>query len=85
MHWEHDHAFDQDQMRAGERRTLIMVTISSVMMGDCRRDGAGDPSDRDLARVMPANTPFLLGLGAFLILIVLLPELATWLPCTVGQ
>ena len=32
MHWEHDHTFDQDQMRAGERRTLNVVTISSVMM-----------------------------------------------------
>ena len=39
----------------------------------------------DLVHVMRANTPFLLGLFAFLILIVLLPGLATWLPRTLGQ
>lgn len=42
-------------------------------------------AQEDLARVMRGNTPFLLGLGAFLILIVLFPELATWLPRTLGQ
>lgn len=42
-------------------------------------------AQEDLVRVMRANTPFLLGLGAFLILVVLLPELATWLPRALGQ
>lgn len=30
--WSHDHVFDQDQQRAGERRTLLIVVITAVMM-----------------------------------------------------
>ena len=42
-------------------------------------------ANEDLARVMRANTPFLIGLAAFLILVVLFPSLATWLPRALGQ
>ena len=30
--WSHDHVFDQDQQRAGERRTLLIVVITAIMM-----------------------------------------------------
>ena len=30
--WQHDHVFDQDQKRAGERRTLLVVAMTAVMM-----------------------------------------------------
>ncbi len=30
--WEHDHIFGQDQVRSGEKRTLIVVVITAVMM-----------------------------------------------------
>lgn len=37
-------------------------------------------ADEDLTRVVRANTPFLLGTLALLLLLVLVPGLATWLP-----
>ena len=37
-------------------------------------------ADEDLARVVRANTPFLLGTLALLLLLVFVPGLATWLP-----
>lgn len=30
--WQHDHVFDQDKRRAGERRTLWVVLLTAVMM-----------------------------------------------------
>lgn len=30
--WAHDHVFNQDARRAGERRTLVVVVITAVMM-----------------------------------------------------
>lgn len=30
--WQHDHVFDQDRKRAGERRTLFVVAMTAVMM-----------------------------------------------------
>ena len=30
--WQHDHVFAQDQVRAGEKRTLIVVAITATMM-----------------------------------------------------
>jgi cation diffusion facilitator family transporter len=30
--WQHTHIFGQDQIRSGERRTLIVIMITSVMM-----------------------------------------------------
>ncbi len=30
--WQHDHVFGQDQQRAGEKRTLLVVAITAVMM-----------------------------------------------------
>lgn len=30
--WEHDHVFNQDQQRAGEKRTLLIVVLTAVMM-----------------------------------------------------
>jgi cation diffusion facilitator family transporter len=30
--WQHDHVFNQDQVRAGERRTLVVVVITALMM-----------------------------------------------------
>ncbi len=30
--WRHDHTFGQDRKRAGERRTLIVIVITAVMM-----------------------------------------------------
>ena len=30
--WQHDHVFAQDQVRAGEKRTLVVVLITAVMM-----------------------------------------------------
>lgn len=30
--WQHDHVFNQDQQRAGEKRTLLIVAITAVMM-----------------------------------------------------
>lgn len=30
--WAHDHVFNQDERRAGERRTLLVVAITAVMM-----------------------------------------------------
>lgn len=30
--WQHDHVFNQDQKRAGERRTLWIVVLTAVMM-----------------------------------------------------
>ncbi len=30
--WRHDHVFEQDQKRAGEARTLLVVVITAVMM-----------------------------------------------------
>lgn len=30
--WQHDHVFDQDQRRAGEKRTLLVVALTAVMM-----------------------------------------------------
>lgn len=30
--WQHDHVFDQDRERAGEKRTLIVVTLTAIMM-----------------------------------------------------
>ena len=30
--WSHDHVFNQNQRRAGEKRTLIVVVITAVMM-----------------------------------------------------
>lgn len=31
-HWSHDHVFDQDQKRAGEKCTLLIVLLTAVMM-----------------------------------------------------
>ena len=31
--WSHDHAFGQDRKKSGERRTLIVIGITAVMMG----------------------------------------------------
>ncbi|MCJ7591371.1 MAG: CDF family Co(II)/Ni(II) efflux transporter DmeF [Woeseiaceae bacterium] len=30
--WKHDHVFSQDQQRAGEKRTLLIVVVTAVMM-----------------------------------------------------
>ncbi len=30
--WQHDHVFGQDQHRAGEKRTLLVVALTAVMM-----------------------------------------------------
>jgi cation diffusion facilitator family transporter len=30
--WQHDHIFGQDQQRVGERRTLIVMAVTAVMM-----------------------------------------------------
>ncbi len=30
--WRHDHVFNQDQRRAGERRTVVVVALTAVMM-----------------------------------------------------
>lgn len=30
--WTHDHVFNQDQQRAGEKRTLLIVVLTAVMM-----------------------------------------------------
>lgn len=30
--WQHDHVFGQDRQRAGERRTLLIVVLTAVMM-----------------------------------------------------
>ena len=30
--WQHDHVFAQDRERPGEKRTLIVVLITAVMM-----------------------------------------------------
>jgi Co/Zn/Cd efflux system component len=30
--WQHDHVFGQDQKRAGEKRTLMVVILTAVMM-----------------------------------------------------
>jgi cation diffusion facilitator family transporter len=30
--WQHDHVFNQDQRRAGERRTVVVVALTAVMM-----------------------------------------------------
>lgn len=30
--WTHDHVFDQDQQKAGEKRTLLIVILTAVMM-----------------------------------------------------
>ena len=30
--WQHDHVFGQDQLRAGEKRTLLIVIITAIMM-----------------------------------------------------
>ena len=30
--WQHDHVFSQDQQRAGEKRTLLVVALTAVMM-----------------------------------------------------
>jgi cation diffusion facilitator family transporter len=30
--WQHDHVFSQDQKRAGEKRTLLVVALTAVMM-----------------------------------------------------
>jgi cation diffusion facilitator family transporter len=30
--WTHDHVFSQDQQRAGEKRTLLIVVVTAVMM-----------------------------------------------------
>ncbi len=30
--WQHDHVFGQDQQRAGEKRTLLVVAVTAVMM-----------------------------------------------------
>ncbi|AFL75985.1 CDF family Co(II)/Ni(II) efflux transporter DmeF [Thiocystis violascens] len=32
QHWQHSHTFGQDEQRAGERRTLIVIAITAVMM-----------------------------------------------------
>ena len=31
-HWQHDHAFGQDQIKAGEKRTLLVIFITACMM-----------------------------------------------------
>jgi cation diffusion facilitator family transporter len=31
--WQHEHVFGQDQVRAGERRTLLVVLLTAAMMG----------------------------------------------------
>ena len=30
--WQHDHVFAQDRVRPGEKRTLIVVLITALMM-----------------------------------------------------
>jgi len=30
--WRHDHVFDQDRVRAGEKRTLVVVLMTALMM-----------------------------------------------------
>lgn len=30
--WQHDHVFGQDQVKAGEKRTLIVVILTAIMM-----------------------------------------------------
>ncbi|MBL4679541.1 MAG: CDF family Co(II)/Ni(II) efflux transporter DmeF [Pseudomonadales bacterium] len=30
--WTHDHVFNQDQQRAGEKRTLLIVALTAIMM-----------------------------------------------------
>ena len=32
QHWTHDHVFGQDEKRAGEQRTLLVVLVTAVMM-----------------------------------------------------
>ena len=31
-HWRHSHSFGQDQKRAGESRTLIVIALTAAMM-----------------------------------------------------
>ena len=31
--WVHDHAFGQDVKKSGERRTLLVILITGLMMG----------------------------------------------------
>jgi TRAP-type C4-dicarboxylate transport system permease large subunit len=42
-------------------------------------------ADEDLAHVLRANTPFLIGMLALLLLLVFVPSLATWLPERLSQ
>lgn len=30
--WQHEHVFEQDQVRAGEKRTLLIVSLTAIMM-----------------------------------------------------
>ncbi|MCU0974995.1 MAG: hypothetical protein MUC71_01620 [Steroidobacteraceae bacterium] len=30
--WRHEHSFGQDRLREGERRTLVVIAITAVMM-----------------------------------------------------
>ena len=30
--WQHEHVFEQDQVRAGEKRTLLIVALTAIMM-----------------------------------------------------
>ncbi len=31
-HWQHEHVFGQDQVKAGERRTLLVIAVTGAMM-----------------------------------------------------
>ena len=30
--WQHDHTFGQDEVKAGERATILVILITSIMM-----------------------------------------------------
>lgn len=31
-HWQHDHTFNQEKLRSGERRTLLVIALTAAMM-----------------------------------------------------
>jgi TRAP-type C4-dicarboxylate transport system permease large subunit len=41
---------------------------------------AGRIADVDQIQVLKANTPFFIGIVVFLLILIAVPELATWLP-----
>jgi len=73
-------AFDIDLIHFGVLMVIAVVIGQVTPPMAIALIIAGRIANVDQIRVLKANTPFFIGILAFLVILIAMPELATWLP-----